>query len=254
MKTRTIAFSVRALALGTLLAASPLSFAAEPSGGKSTAKDIAKKADETGKAIKNYTVAQRDEAIKNAKAALDDADRRIDRMERKLDTEWERMDQATRKRARATLDALRREEEAVERQSREALLEQQVTEAELRALRAQINPHFLFNCLNTIADLVVRNPARAETMTLRLAEVFRHVLDHSSRPLTSIRDEIEFLRTYLYIEEARFGDRLQVKIEVEPGLEREQIPSEPYFLDVDAKEFWQLISHDHQAQADLEAR
>src|SRR5260370_30586033 len=109
MKTRTIAFSVRALALGTLLAAPPLSFAAEPSGSKSTAKDIAKKADETGQAIKNYTVAQRDEAIKNAKAALDDADRRIDRMERKLDSEWERMDQAARKRARATLDALRRE-------------------------------------------------------------------------------------------------------------------------------------------------
>jgi two-component system LytT family sensor kinase len=123
------------------------------------------------------------------------------------------------------LDALHREEEAVERQSREALLQQQVTEAELRALRAQINPHFLFNCLNTIADLVVRNPAGAETMTLRLAEVFRHVLDHSSRPLTSIRDEIEFLRTYLYIEEARFGDRLQVKIDVALETERAQIPS-----------------------------
>ena len=123
------------------------------------------------------------------------------------------------------LDALRREEEAVERQSREALLQQQVIEAELRALRAQINPHFLFNCLNTIADLVVRNPAGAETMTLRLAEVFRHILDHSSRPLTSIRDEIEFLRTYLYIEEARFGDRLRVKIDVAPEVERAQIPS-----------------------------
>src|SRR3981081_1707723 len=109
MKTRTVAFSVRALALGALLAASPMSFAAEPSGSKSTAKDITKKADETGQAIKNYTVAQRDEAIRNAKAALDDADRRINRMERKLDGEWERMDQAARKRARATLDALRRE-------------------------------------------------------------------------------------------------------------------------------------------------
>ncbi|HYL75935.1 MAG TPA: histidine kinase [Bryobacteraceae bacterium] len=123
------------------------------------------------------------------------------------------------------LDALRREEEVVERQSREALLLQQVTEAELRALRAQINPHFLFNCLNTIADLVVRSPSRAETMILRLAEVFRHVLDHSNRPLTSIRDEIEFLRTYLSIEEARFGDRLQVKIDVAPEVEGAQIPS-----------------------------
>ena len=123
------------------------------------------------------------------------------------------------------IDALRREQEAVERQSREAWLQQQVMEAELRALRAQINPHFLFNCLNTIADLTVRNPARAETMTLRLAEVFRHVLEHSNRPLTSIRDEIEFLRTYLYIEEARFGDRLQVKFDVAPELEGALIPS-----------------------------
>src|SRR6266851_2905615 len=109
MKTRTIAYSVRALALGILLAASPWSFAAELPGSKSTAKDIAKKADETSQVIKNYTVAQRDEAIRNAKAALDDADRRINRMERKLDSEWGRMDQAARKRARATLDALRRE-------------------------------------------------------------------------------------------------------------------------------------------------
>lgn len=104
MKTRTIVFPVRALALGALLAVSPLSFAAE-----TTAKDVARKADDTGRAIKDYTVAQRDEATKNAKAALDDVDRRIGRLERKLDSEWEKMDQAARKRARATLNALRRE-------------------------------------------------------------------------------------------------------------------------------------------------
>jgi two-component system LytT family sensor kinase len=123
------------------------------------------------------------------------------------------------------LDALRREREAAERESREAVLQQQVTEAELRALRAQINPHFLFNSLNTIADLVVRDAARAEAMTLRLAAVFRHVLANSSRPLTSIRDEIEFLRTYLYIEEVRFGDRLQVEIRMAPEIAGEEIPS-----------------------------
>ncbi|MCU1235992.1 MAG: histidine kinase internal region [Candidatus Solibacter sp.] len=123
------------------------------------------------------------------------------------------------------LDALRRERDAAERESREAVLQQQVTEAELRALRAQINPHFLFNSLNTIADLVVRDAARAEAMTLRLAGVFRHVLANSSRPLTSIRDEIEFLRTYLYIEEVRFGDRLRVQIEMAPEIAGEEIPS-----------------------------
>ena len=123
------------------------------------------------------------------------------------------------------LDALRREREAAERQSRESLLVQQVTEAELRALRAQINPHFLFNSLNTIADLAVRDPARAEAMTLRLAGVFRHVLAHSSRPLTSIRDEIEFLRTYLFIEEVRFGDRLHVEFDISPAVSGEHLPS-----------------------------
>ena len=123
------------------------------------------------------------------------------------------------------LDALSRERDAIERESREAVLLQQVTEAELRALRAQINPHFLFNSLNTVADLIVRDPVRAETMTLRLASVFRHVLAHSSRPLTTVRDEIEFLRTYLYIEEARFGDRLRVEITVQPDVAGEAVPS-----------------------------
>jgi two-component system, LytTR family, sensor kinase len=123
------------------------------------------------------------------------------------------------------LDSLRREREAIELESREALRQQQLSEAELRALRAQINPHFLFNSLNTIADLIVRNPARAEAMTLRLASVFRHVLAHSARPLTPLRDEIEFLRTYLHIEEARFGDRLRVEIDVAPEVAGEPVPS-----------------------------
>jgi hypothetical protein len=109
MKIRKSAFLVRALALGALLTVSPLSFTAETSGNKTTAKDVSRKVDDAGQAIKNYTVAQRDEAIKKAKIALDDLDVRIGRMERKLDNEWDRMDQAARKKARATLNALRKE-------------------------------------------------------------------------------------------------------------------------------------------------
>jgi two-component system, LytTR family, sensor kinase len=123
------------------------------------------------------------------------------------------------------LDALHMEERLAMVQSREAVLQQQVTEAELRALRAQVNPHFLFNSLNSIANLVVTNPERAETMTLRLARVFRHVLANSARPLISLHEEMEFLETYLQIEEARFGSRLQVKIAVDPAVAMEQIPS-----------------------------
>ncbi len=109
MKIRTLAFSAQALALGALLAVSPLCVAADASGGKATAKDVSKKAGETGKAIKDYTVAQRDEALKQAKAALDDVDARIRRMERKLDNEWDKMDKAARRNSRSTLNALRRE-------------------------------------------------------------------------------------------------------------------------------------------------
>lgn len=123
------------------------------------------------------------------------------------------------------LDALHLEERLILVQSREAVLQQQVTEAELRALRAQVNPHFLFNSLNSIANLVVTNPEQAETMTLRLARVFRHVLANSARPLISLDEEIDFLETYLQIEEARFGSRLQVKIAVDPAVAMSQIPS-----------------------------
>ena len=77
MEIRTLTFSARALALGALLAASALCVAADTPGGKATAKDVSKKAGETGRAIKDYTVLQRDEALKQAKAALDDVDSRI---------------------------------------------------------------------------------------------------------------------------------------------------------------------------------
>src|SRR5262245_28542793 len=110
----------------------------------------------------------------------------------------------------ARLDAVRLEREVIEHHNRETVLQQRLTEAEFRALRAQINPHFLFNALNTLADLIVTNPEGAEAMTLRLAKVFRHVLAQSGRPVTSIRDEIDFLRAYLQIEEARFGGPLHV--------------------------------------------
>jgi two-component system LytT family sensor kinase len=123
------------------------------------------------------------------------------------------------------LDTLRTEERMVAVRSRESVLQQQVTEAELRALRAQVNPHFLFNSLNSIANLVMTNPEQAETMTLRLARVFRHVLANSARPLIALHEEIAFLETYLQIEEARFGSRLRVSIAVDPAVALEPIPS-----------------------------
>jgi two-component system, LytTR family, sensor kinase len=123
------------------------------------------------------------------------------------------------------LDVVHREREEVDRRTHEAELRRQVSEATLRALQAQVNPHFLFNTLNTIAHLIQDDPAGAEAMTLRLAEVFSHVLTGGHRPFSSVREEMDFLRTYLTIEEARFGDRLRVAFAVEPRAEHVVIPS-----------------------------
>jgi two-component system, LytTR family, sensor kinase len=123
------------------------------------------------------------------------------------------------------LETLRTEREKREREQRETLLIHQTTEAELRALRTQINPHFLFNALNTIADLIVVDAQRAERMTERLSEVFRYLLTHSQRPTITVREEIDFVRRYLEIEEVRFRDRLRVRIEVDPAAAELTVPA-----------------------------
>lgn len=119
------------------------------------------------------------------------------------------------------------EGEAAARQQelRESLLRNQLTEAELRALRAQVNPHFLFNSLNTIADLIVTNPTNAEQMTLRLASIFRHVLAQSDRQFMSLHEEFDFTRNYLQIEQERFGPRLTVNMTLDPSIGHENIPT-----------------------------
>jgi two-component system LytT family sensor kinase len=123
------------------------------------------------------------------------------------------------------LEALERERERLERSRREASLVHQLVEAELRALRAQINPHFLFNSLNTIAALVHDQPQAAEQMTLRLARIFRHVLKQTERPFSSLQEEMDFLRAYLDIEQIRFGERLKVEFLIADGVADSSVPS-----------------------------
>jgi two-component system, LytTR family, sensor kinase len=113
----------------------------------------------------------------------------------------------------------------LERLRRESTFREEIADAELRALRAQINPHFLFNSLNTIADLSIVAPGKAEEMTLRLAAVFRYVLANTERQFTSVSEELEFARSYLDIEEARFEDRLKVRFDVEPSVLQERVPT-----------------------------
>lgn len=123
------------------------------------------------------------------------------------------------------LEALAREQERIELSRREDGLMHQLVQAELRALRAQINPHFLFNSLNTIAALVHQDSTLAEAMTLRLARIFRYVLAQTDRSFTPLREEIDFLRAYLDIEQMRFGERLRVQFQVAEAAADRSIPS-----------------------------
>lgn len=103
--------------------------------------------------------------------------------------------------------------------------EQAVLESELTALRAQINPHFLFNTLNSIAALIRINPDEAESVTEHLAELFRYSLRSSKTPLVTLEDEIHSVTMYLRIEQARFRERLEVEMKVPQHLHDAAVPS-----------------------------
>jgi LytS/YehU family sensor histidine kinase len=101
--------------------------------------------------------------------------------------------------------------------ARVARAESQLSDARLAALQAQMNPHFLFNALNTVAALVRTDPGAAETTVENLAEVLRSTLQRSQQTLGTVRDEVEFVRAYLAIERQRFGERLSVDWTVDPA-------------------------------------
>ena len=98
-------------------------------------------------------------------------------------------------------------------------------EAELRALEAQINPHFLFNCLNSIRGLVVENPPRAQDMITRLANILRHNLRENVWHTVPLSSEVDVVSDYLALESARFDDRLRVRCSISPDAGSIPVPS-----------------------------
>ncbi len=104
-----------------------------------------------------------------------------------------------------------------ERSERERLVEahelrEMAARAEVRALHAQINPHFLFNTLNVLSNLIHTDPKSAERLTVDLSDIFRYALESTRRDLVSFADELRFIRSYLEIERARFEDHLRFPI------------------------------------------
>jgi two-component system LytT family sensor kinase len=98
------------------------------------------------------------------------------------------------------------------------------TEAQLEALRAKVNPHFLFNTLNSIASLIPEDPTRAEEMVQRLSNLFHYSLTSGDRALVSLAEELDFVGEYLRIEKIRLGGRLDFSIDAGEFLDDALIP------------------------------
>ncbi len=108
---------------------------------------------------------------------------------------------------------------------REKALVRQSAEAQLAALRAQINPHFLFNTLNTIAALIEETPREAEGTVERLARIFRYILQTGSRTFVPLADEARLVEDYLAIEQARFGQNLRIERDWDDSLRDLPVPA-----------------------------
>ncbi len=96
--------------------------------------------------------------------------------------------------------------------------------AELEALKMQVQPHFLFNAFNSLASLMETNPEEAQEYLGRLGELLHHALDHHVQDTVTLAEEAAFAENYLAIQAVRFSDRMQVNMEMVPGLEQRRVP------------------------------
>ncbi len=103
-----------------------------------------------------------------------------------------------------------------EKAARQSQLESQVREGELKMLRSQINPHFLFNSLNSVSSLTVTNPLKARDMIVKLSDFMRYSLSSRNEQPVTLGNEMESLRLYLQIEKVRFGERLTIEEDISP--------------------------------------
>ncbi|MCF7567252.1 histidine kinase [Sabulilitoribacter arenilitoris] len=96
--------------------------------------------------------------------------------------------------------------------------------AEVKLLQSQINPHFLYNALNSIATLVYKNADKTEQMALSLSDLFKYSINKKGDKMSTVADEVDMVKNYLDIEQIRFGDRLQFSIQVDKAVESVKIP------------------------------
>lgn len=111
-----------------------------------------------------------------------------------------------------------------ERERQAQALQERLTQARLDALSAQLNPHFLFNALNSIAEMVHHDADAADRMLVQLGALLRHSLESGRRQHTSLREELEVIDCYIGIEQVRLGERLRFHCEVSDDALHAQVP------------------------------
>jgi len=112
----------------------------------------------------------------------------------------------------------------IENETKLANLRELKAKAELKSLQSQINPHFLYNSLNSIASLAPIDAQKTQKMAHSLSDLFKYSINRKDKKTNTVHDEVEMVKTYLDIEKIRFGDRLQFTVAVDPDLEKHEIP------------------------------
>jgi LytS/YehU family sensor histidine kinase len=121
--------------------------------------------------------------------------------------------------------ALNSHRESQEQRVTAAQLEARLAEARLQSLQSQLHPHFLFNTLHTISALMHRDTEAADEMLARLSDLLRLSLDRTGTQQVTLKEEIDFVGKYLDIERTRFGDRLQVLVDIDPETLDASVPN-----------------------------
>ena len=116
-------------------------------------------------------------------------------------------------------------EQLNEKAANEIRLNRLLRDGELNLLKSQINPHFLFNSMNSVNSLIIRNPKQAQKMLVALSDYLRYAVLATNRQYSNVADEMENIAHYLSIEQLRFGDKLRYEPEIDPSALTAEIPA-----------------------------
>lgn len=105
-----------------------------------------------------------------------------------------------------------------------AQLKKENLEAQFEALRSQINPHFLFNCLNALSTLVYRDADISAKFISQLSNVYRYLLYNQEKKIVTLKEELDFLESYLFLLKIRFGDNIEIRKEITQNSEEKHVP------------------------------